>query len=71
MTSRTVRNGPGHAFPGGLKEIIISCDQMSCTRSLNDQEIQAGGGLKEMGWSTAYLNNQLRHYCPEHSHKEH
>jgi len=70
MTSRTIRNGPGHPFPGGFKEIVISCDTMSCTKAVNNTEIQASGGLKAMGWTTAYLNNRLNHYCPEHSHEE-
>lgn len=66
MTSRTVQNGPSHPFPGGLKEIIISCDQMDCSTALNDKEIQAGGGLKEMGWEAVFLDHAMRHYCPDH-----
>lgn len=66
MTSRVVLNGQGHPFPGGLKEIIISCDQMGCDVALNDKQIQEGGGLLEMGWTTTLLNKELRHYCPDH-----
>lgn len=69
MTSTTVRNGEGHPFPGGLKEIIISCDHEGCTTAYNDKEIQAAGGLKEMGWSTDFDQGErvLKHYCPEHT----
>jgi hypothetical protein len=67
MTSVVVRNGEGHTFPGGLKEIIISCDRMSCDKSVNDSEVHAGGGLKKMGWTFMPINGTVRHYCPEHS----
>lgn len=66
MTSTTVRNGEGHPFPGGLKEIIISCDELDCTVAVNNTEIQAGGGLKAMGWTVSPYPGQLRHYCPDH-----
>lgn len=67
MTSRTIRNGEGHPFPGGVKEIIISCDHMACDVALNDKEIQAGGGLKAMGWESIFIEPEMRHYCPPHN----
>jgi hypothetical protein len=66
MTSRCVQNGPGHEWPGGLKEIIISCDHMTCLTALNDTQIRESGGLKQMGWTTAFDGTKLRHYCPDH-----
>jgi len=66
MTSRVVREGETHPYPGQLKEIIISCDQMDCNKSVNDQELKEGGGLKEMGWSIVPIADTVRHYCPEH-----
>lgn len=66
MTSRVVREGPGHEFPGRVKEIIISCDQMDCTKAENDATIRANGGLKKMGWDAIFLDHKMRHYCPEH-----
>lgn len=66
MTSRTVRNGEGHGSPGGIRELLICCDADECIRSLNDREILAHGGLKEMGWSVVFISPKLRHYCPEH-----
>lgn len=67
MTSRVIHNGEGHPFPGGVKEIVISCDHMSCTTALSDTAIRAGGGLKAMGWETVFQNHQTRHYCPDHN----
>ncbi len=66
MTSRVVRMGKGHLYPGQLKEIIISCDQMGCTHTLNDTQIRDAGGLTEMGWETSYVSGEMRHYCPDH-----
>lgn len=66
MTSKVVRMGAGHQFPGELKEIVISCDHMSCDKSVNDSEVREGGGLKKMGWSVSPSTGVLRHYCPEH-----
>jgi hypothetical protein len=66
MTSTVVRMGEEHEFPGRVKEIIISCDQIDCTTSLNDTTIRAGGGLKEMGWEATFVDRAMRHYCPEH-----
>lgn len=67
MTSRVVRDGPGAEFPGRLKEIVISCDNMSCTVSVNDEQIRAGGGLRKMGWEPAFMEHKMRHYCPAHN----
>lgn len=67
MTSRVIRNGVGTEHPGSLKEIIVSCDHMSCTKSMNDTAIKDGGGLKEMGWEAVCQNGVMRHYCPEHN----
>lgn len=66
MTSQTIRHGTGHQFPGQLKEIIISCDQMSCSTALNDTQIRDGGGLTAMGWQALPIDGAVRHYCPEH-----
>jgi hypothetical protein len=66
MTSRIIRNGEGHEFPGGLKEIVISCDHIDCTKAVNDTTIKAGGGLTEMGWEAFFRDKAMRHYCPEH-----
>lgn len=66
MTSRVVREGPTHPYPGQLKEIIISCDQMDCDKSVTDQDVKAGGSLKEMGWTVVPMSDTVRHYCPEH-----
>lgn len=66
MTSRCVPEGEGHPFPGKLKEIVISCDHMSCSKAVNDKTIEAGGGLKNMGWEATFIDHTMRHYCPEH-----
>jgi hypothetical protein len=66
MTSRVIRGGEGAKFPGELTAVIISCDQMDCSKSINDTEIRAGGGLKNMGWDAVAISGTQRHYCPEH-----
>jgi hypothetical protein len=66
VTSRCVHMGEGHPFPGKLKEIIISCDNIDCTVAVNDTTIQAEGGLKKMGWEAAAIDGTMRHYCPKH-----
>jgi hypothetical protein len=66
LTSRTIRNGDSHPFPGGMKEIVISCDQMDCGKAVNDDQIREGGGLKEMGWTAIFVERAMRHYCPDH-----
>lgn len=66
MTSTVRHMGPGHVFPGQVKEIIIACDQIDCTVALNDTQIRDGGGLKKMGWEAVPLDGKMRHYCPEH-----
>jgi hypothetical protein len=69
VTSLVVQNGEGHPFPGGLKEIIISCDHEDCDVAFNDKEIQANGGLKAMGWGTVFDDDArvLKHYCSGHN----
>lgn len=67
MTSRVIHNGEGHTFPGGVKEIVFTCDQMDCANTVNDQQIQAGGGLKEMGWQATFVTDSMKHYCPDHN----
>lgn len=66
MTSRVIRQAPGEPNPGQVKEITISCDQIDCTASVNDEAISRGGGLKKMGWQAAFLDHKMRHYCPVH-----
>lgn len=66
MTSRVVRMGEKHQFPGMLKEVIISCDQMDCPIALSDTDIRESGGLEKMGWSWIAVNGDMRHYCPAH-----
>lgn len=66
MSSTVVRNGEGHPWPGGLKEIIIACDHPGCTTQYTDKEIQAAGGLKEMGWEVPRCVGPIHHYCPAH-----
>lgn len=66
MTSRVIRQGPGHAMPGMLKEIVVSCDHADCDVSVNDEAVRDGGGLKNMGWTIASVDGKLRHYCPAH-----
>lgn len=70
MTSRVIRMGEGDESPGKLKEIVISCDQMNCTTSVNDTIVAVGGGLKKMGWQTLPRSGVMRHYCPEHNRSE-
>lgn len=70
MTLTVIQNDPGHRWPGGVKELRISCDRMTCDIVKNDQEIKEAGGLKAMGWTTEVIDGQQRHYCPEHSTKE-
>jgi hypothetical protein len=67
MTSRVIRMGEGHESPGKLKEIIISCDHMSCTTAVNDTTVAAGGGVRKMGWQALPQAGAMRHYCPEHN----
>ena len=69
MTTATIRVGEGAQFPGQLKEIIISCDQIDCEVRLNDTQIRGGGGLDNMGWSTVPREGKLLHYCPTHPHR--
>lgn len=66
MTSRCIREGEGSEWPGQLKEIVISCDHMSCTTAVNDETIKAGGGLRNMGWEATFQEHAMKHYCPEH-----
>lgn len=66
MTSRTIRGGVDAKFPGELTAIVISCDQMDCSKSVNDAEIRAGGGLRAMGWTAVPLEGRTHHYCPDH-----
>jgi hypothetical protein len=52
--------------PGAPFALIISCDQIDCTVSIDDKAIEAGGGLKELGWEVLPTNGKLHHYCPDH-----
>ena len=52
---------------GALHSITISCDQIDCGLSLDDKQIEAGDGLKEMGWQAIYITPAMRHYCPAHN----
>ena len=66
MTSQIVREGEGHQYPGQLKEIRITCDHAGCDKTVTDETIREGGGLKAMGWTVASVEGKLRHYCSEH-----
>lgn len=66
MSTEIVRNGPEHEFPGGLKEILISCDQLGCDVTINDTIVREGGGLTKMGWQAVPAAGQMEHYCPAH-----
>lgn len=60
MTSRVIREA------GTLVKIVIRCDRMSCDIQTDDAIIAAGGGLRNMGWTTAPRDGRMFHYCPEH-----
>ena len=60
MTS-TVRRVAGH-----LHSITVACDQIDCGLALDDKQIEAGGGLRELGWQATFLAPAMRHYCPDH-----
>ena len=52
---------------GELHSITITCDQIDCDLALNDKQIEAGDGLKEMGWQAMFIAPAMRHYCPAHN----
>lgn len=60
MTSRVDRR------EGHLHGIIISCDEFECDAKVDDKEVEAGGGLREMCWQVRPVEGGLRHYCPAH-----
>jgi hypothetical protein len=59
MGVKVHRSATGH-----LERIEIVCDDASCaTRSPDDKEIIAAGGLIKMGWHCS----GGRHLCPDHN----
>lgn len=51
---------------GVIVSMFVTCDTPGCTCTPTEQEIVAGGGLRNMGWQA----NGGTHLCPTHNPEE-